>query len=147
MTTCQAGFGTSGAPVVQIQQGHPRGFRGFRHGESQWRTRVSGRWREQRFGDTDLGNRLLIREEIMRARFGIFASFASAMQAGSALEVMENRGDMLGWEAVGRLDLPSGFCTGVLISKDQVLTAAHCLFERKTARKIDVKGAVFGRVT
>ena len=75
--------------------------------------------------------------------FGIFASFAYAVQAGSALEVMGNRGDMLGWEAVGRLDLPSGFCTGVLISKDQVLTAAHCLFERKTARKIDVKGAVF----
>ena len=24
VTTCQAGFGTSGAPVVQIQQGHPR---------------------------------------------------------------------------------------------------------------------------
>lgn len=42
-----------------------------------------------------------------------------------------------GWEAVGRLDLDGeGFCTGALIAPDQVLTAAHCLWDRETGRQI-----------
>lgn len=38
------------------------------------------------------------------------------------------RQDLLGWEAIGRVDVgPSSYCTGVLIAPDLVLTAAHCL--------------------
>ena len=41
--------------------------------------------------------------------------------------------------AVVRLDLgQGGFCTGALISADVVLTAAHCVFDRATARRISV---------
>lgn len=45
-------------------------------------------------------------------------------------DVMNNRGAMLGWEAIGRIDSPEGFCTGTLIARDLVLTAAHCVYDK-----------------
>lgn len=43
-----------------------------------------------------------------------------------------------GWEAVGRIELGDrGFCTGALIADDLVLTAAHCLYDKETGRRIE----------
>ncbi|MFZ7090878.1 trypsin-like serine peptidase [Primorskyibacter sp. 2E233] len=53
---------------------------------------------------------------------------ASAQQAN--FDVMDRRGELLGWEAVGRLDSGGGFCTATLIARDIVLTAAHCVFDQ-----------------
>lgn len=42
-------------------------------------------------------------------------------------------------QAIGRLDIGStGFCTATLVSADLVLTAAHCLYDRNTDRRLDV---------
>ena len=67
----------------------------------------------------------------------------AAAQQRTVFDVMDNRGAMLGWEAVGRLDLPGGFCTGALIGRDLVLTAAHCVYDTETGQPQPAQGMMF----
>ena len=56
---------------------------------------------------------------------------AVPVTAGERLQPLTSRGDLLGWEALGRLDMSgTGFCSAALIASDQVLTAAHCVFDK-----------------
>ncbi len=83
---------------------------------------------------------------MLRLIFGVFLSVAAGMalagtvQVGSdsRLQSLETTEAGRAWEAVGRLDRKGvGFCTGALIAPDLVLTAAHCLYDKKTLQPID----------
>lgn len=47
--------------------------------------------------------------------------------SAQATERLERRDQLLGFEAVGRLESAGGQCTAALIERDVVLTAAHCV--------------------
>lgn len=67
---------------------------------------------------------------------------AAMAEESTSLRRLTKREDLFGYEAVGRLDFgQTGYCTGVLITTDLVLTAAHCL--RSVARAGHVQGLRF----
>lgn len=68
---------------------------------------------------------------IAAAALALLLIAEGALANGSGLRRLTQRDDLLGWEAVGRLDiLKEGYCTGTLIAADLVLTAAHCVYKR-----------------
>jgi len=88
-----------------------------------------------------------VRDRFFAALIGLAVWIAGAGLAhaqGSELKRLTLRNDLLGWEAVGRLDLGGqGFCTGALVAPDMVLTAAHCLFDPRSNAPIAPERIVF----
>ena len=66
---------------------------------------------------------------------GVFSVCCAGVQANSGLERLSDRNALLGWEAVGKVDIGStGYCTGALIATDLVLTAAHCVYDQQSGQ-------------
>lgn len=75
-------------------------------------------------------------------RLSLFLLCVTLGAAAQAQEVHLQRLDIgdtaRQWQAVGRLDLAGrGFCTGTLVARDLVVTAAHCLYDRETGARLD----------
>ncbi|OWY10039.1 hypothetical protein B6V74_08560 [Thioclava sp. F42-5] len=75
---------------------------------------------------------------VKRVIFGVIAlallgGMGEAQEArNSALDRLSQRADLFGWEAVGKVTIGAeGYCTGVLIAPDLVLTAGHCIYDRR----------------
>ncbi|MCF3594837.1 trypsin-like peptidase domain-containing protein [Rhodobacteraceae bacterium LMO-12] len=67
-----------------------------------------------------------------------------AIADNSSLIRLNQRDALLGWEAVGRVAIgDDGYCTGVLIATDLVLTAAHCVVEPTTGTLRDAESLTF----
>ncbi len=48
------------------------------------------------------------------------------------------------WNAVGRVNLiGTGFCTGALIAPNLVLTAAHCMYDKRTGQRVKTENVEF----
>lgn len=68
----------------------------------------------------------------------LLAATSAPAQQDTRLHALQTGDQTRGWEAVGRLNMTGvGFCTGTLIAEDRVLTAAHCLYDRRTGERID----------
>ncbi len=81
-----------------------------------------------------MGTRPLLTLAVLAAA----ALSGATASANNALDALHDRSDILGWEAVGRLDREGrGFCSASLIAPNYVLTAAHCLHEPDGSERVD----------
>lgn len=70
---------------------------------------------------------------LLTALFLTLGLASPALPDPSSLIRLTDREDLFGWEAVGRIDMAKGgYCTGVLIHNDLVLTAAHCVYDKQS---------------
>ncbi|WP_281973552.1 trypsin-like serine peptidase [Ruegeria faecimaris] len=68
----------------------------------------------------------------------------AATAQDSGLKSLDTTDAGRAWMAVGRLNIDGeAFCTATLIAQNQVLTAAHCLYDKATGQRIDLSKVEF----
>ena len=68
----------------------------------------------------------------MRALAILLVALTAAFSAQSEGRKMLGAHQQYDWRGVGRLNFGDAFCTGALVLPDIVVTAAHCLFVKRT---------------
>ena len=77
-----------------------------------------------------------LRRAALLAALAVMAAVAGPSQAGSRLMLPEAQ--QAEWLAVGRLNVSGqGYCTATLIAPDMVMTAGHCVVDRRTGRPVE----------
>ena len=74
----------------------------------------------------------------------LLATGPAAAEDASGLTSLMTAYEANGWEGVGRLNIGfSGMCTGALVSPSHVLTAAHCVIDRRTSAVLPPRQITF----
>lgn len=77
-----------------------------------------------------------MKHRILSLLLCLIASFAHA-EEDAPLQRLLGADEARAWQGVGRINMEgAGFCTGALIAPDLVLTAAHCMYFKRTGRPI-----------
>ncbi|MFP3385142.1 MULTISPECIES: trypsin-like serine peptidase [Tritonibacter] len=80
----------------------------------------------------------------MRLMLAMLAACLSIGVSESAMAIERRASSLPGWEAVGRLNIAGKYmCTGTLIASNLVLTAAHCVYDAQTGRRVNPRGIRF----
>ncbi len=80
----------------------------------------------------------------MRLMLAIVAACLSLGMSNGAEAETRRASSLPGWEAVGRLNIAGKYmCTGTLIASNLVLTAAHCVYDARTGRRVTPSGIRF----